>query len=289
MKFDNTNHQLATKQHLAIKLFAVCCLTTWLSACTTGPKQAWDYDGSKSVALVNTSMYLPIQQRDETGQVLPYEAKPNPYNELGGRIDKTAVTTYIDARRAYQAKKYDFADKLLADLSQKEPKLSGPWVMRGDIAAEQNKLQDALGFYAKAVEVNSINFNAYLRLAKVQRQLGHFNHAQNTYAKALALWSDGPELHLNLGVLYDVYLNQPKLAQAHMEAYQLLAQQKNADAQQWLSEVKARTGVQTALQIKNAKGEVEMAQSQSSATPNPTTSDNGAGSSESEKLAASKQ
>lgn len=241
-------------------LFAFCCLSGLLSACTTASKDAWDYNGSKTVPLADTEIFLPVQERDETGLLLPYEAQPNPYTELSGRINKKSVTTYIDARRTYQSKKYDFADQLLTELIENEPKLSGPWVMRGDIAADQNNLPAAINHYAKAVEINSINFNAYLRLAKAQRQQGHFKHAQNTYAKALALWPDGPELHMNLGILYDIYLNNPQQAQAHMEAYQLLSKKSTQETQSWLAEVKTRTGLGMALKIKNAEGEFEIAQ-----------------------------
>jgi len=234
-----------------------------LGGCASNSGNNWNYDGSQAVPLASTSEFLPVQERDETGVLLPYEAQPNPYAELSGRIDKQSVTTYIDARRAFGAKKYEFADQLLADLTVKEPRLSGPWVMRGDIAAAQNDLAKAVEYYVTALDVNDVNFNAYLRLAKVQRQRGHFQHAQNTYALALEKWRDCPEVHLNLGVLYDVYLNQPLQAQAHMEAYQLLHKDTNQEVVAWLDEIRGRTGVVSRLKIINPDGEPEVAAGES--------------------------
>ena len=248
-----------TKKSRLLKVFSLLFLTLSLVNCAgNGNRNQWDYAGKGLVVLMDTEQYLPVQQRDETGALIPYQAKPNPYTELSGRIDKKAVTAYIEARRAFSEKQLQQADKILTQITTDEPKLSGPWVMRGDIAVEQNNLELAVEHYAKAIEVNKVNINAWLRLAKVQRERGHFRHAQNTYARALALWPDAPEAHLNLGVLYDVYLNEPLKAQAHMEAYQLLRSENNPQATAWLDEVRSRTGVASTLKVLGPDGELEL-------------------------------
>ncbi|MEX1033541.1 MAG: tetratricopeptide repeat protein [Cellvibrionaceae bacterium] len=221
-----------------------------LSGCAfNADRDGWNIDGSVPATLTATEQFLPIQERDESGHLLPYIGAPNPYAELKGRVDKEAINTYIDARRAFNAQKYELADTLLAELVIQEPKLSGPWVMRGDVALAREELEQAVEYYAAALEVTPVNLNAYLRLAKTQRLRGHFRHAQNTYARALAIWPDGAEIHLNLGVLYDVYLNLPLRAQAHMEAYQLLSNGGNGQVLAWLEEIRSRTGVAKALPV----------------------------------------
>lgn len=198
--------------------------------------------------LIDTSGYLPVQEYDEkTASFLPYEAQENPYLALEGRIKRDAVTKFIDARRSYRAKAYDDVESLLADIIVIDDSLSGPWVMRGDIATENQDLETAITHYKKALEVNSKNLNAYIRLAKTQRLLGNFIMAQNTYADALRVWEDFPEAHLNLGVLYDIYLNRPLRAQKHMEAYVFLAEDENATVGRWLQEIQQRTGVASSL------------------------------------------
>jgi len=242
-----------------VKAFSILLIVCFVASCANTNKQnQWDFDGKGLVVLVDTEQYLPIQTRDEAGQLLPYQPKPNLYAELSGRIDKTAVTAYIEARRAFGSQNYQEADRYLAQIIAEEPKLSGPWVMRGDIAYQEGNLEKAVEYYAKAIEVNQVNFNAWLRLAKVQRERGHYRHAQNTYARALALWPDAPEAHLNLGVLYDVYLNQPLKAQAHMEAYQLLQVEENQEASAWLNEVRSRTGIASTLKVLGPNGELEL-------------------------------
>lgn len=237
-----------------------------LGACATNnDKQGWNYDGSQAVDLMSTDQFLPLQQRDENGQVLPYQPAANPYSALEGRLEKDTVTRYIEARRAYRSRDYQQAEQILKQLIAENPDLSGPLVLLGDVATDQGQLAEAVEHYVAAIKVNPINFNAWLRLAKAQRMQGHFKHAQNTYAMALRKWPDGPELHLNLGVLYDLYLNEPLKAQAHMEAYQLLSGDRSGEVVAWLEEIRSRTGVQTALRTVEAESDPESRISQSEA------------------------
>lgn len=230
------------------RLPAVIVLVLSVVACAfNSGKHTWNYDGSAPAKLMPTDIYLPKQQVDENGLRVPYEAQPNPYEELTGRIDRDIIDRYIQARRAFQSGDYVQAEELLTALMADAPNLSGPVVMRGDIAVATDNLPQAVEFYMAAIRINPINFNAYLRLAKAQRMRGHFAHAQNTYARALQRWPDGAELHLNLGVLYDIYLNQPLQAQAHMEAYQLLRGDNSGEVVAWLDEIRQRTGVQSVL------------------------------------------
>ena len=199
-------------------------------------------------SLIATLETIPVQRFDEqTKEALPYEASPNPYLLLKGRIKKESVASYIQARRLVNAKKWAEADKVLAALVESDDSLSGPWVMRGDIAREQQHYEQAEAFYRQALVVNQDNVNAYLSLALAQRQQGRYLAAQNTLARALLLWPDFPEAHLNIGIVYDVYLNMPLRAQKHMEAYQFLTNGEDSKAAKWLAEVKSRTGIPTDL------------------------------------------
>jgi len=81
----------------------------------------------------------------------------------------------------------------------------------------------------------------------VQRRQGYFSDAHNTYLEALAVWKDFPEAHLNLAILYDLYLNRAEEAQKHYEAFYFLGGEKDKEAHKWLVEVKQRTGIDTSF------------------------------------------
>ncbi len=229
-------------------------LTVGLGGCAGKAKDlGLALEKSPALTLLETSRFLPKPEFDDAGIMLPYERSENPYLEQGGRIKKSSVEAYIEARRAYKDGRYEVAESVLTRLIEEDESLSGPWVMKGDIALQQNDLQKALDHYVAAIKTNTDNISAYLRLAKIQRLRGEYLNAQNTYAQVLALWPDCPEAHLNLGVLYDVYMNHPLRAQKHMEAYQFLTGGQNAEVARWLEELQKRTGVEFTLGTLKAK------------------------------------
>jgi tetratricopeptide (TPR) repeat protein len=195
------------------------------------------------VELQPTQLYLPNQTYDELGKEIAYIAAPNPYLQQSGVIPTQAVKLFINARRDMKAKRFDKAKKTLLELTEQAPTLSGPRVKLAQIAEHNKDLGSALKHYREAITINPSNVNAYIGLAKVQRILGQYKRAQNTYVNALQAWKDFPEAHANLAVLYDLYLNKPIAAQQHLEAYQFLTEGKNQQVTEWFTELKQRTGI----------------------------------------------
>lgn len=201
----------------------------------------------QKVALMPTEQYVPKQVYDENKKPVPYEITENPYLANKSKIAKGSVLLFIEAKKAKRKGDLKTAQQKLEVITKRDKSLSGPWVMLGDIAAERKQFKVAEKNYQNAIQINDENINAYVALAKVQRQMGEFHVAQNTLALALKVWPDFPEAHLNLGVLYDLYLNQSKKAQMHMEAYLFLNNYKNKQAIAWYQEVQKRTGIESSF------------------------------------------
>lgn len=210
-----------------------------------GAKAEKPQESAPLVELKQTQQFIPQLVKDGEGGYLPYVPTTNPYLTQEGVISKSSVAMFITARRAYKAGEYDKAIASLSEITAKDPSLAGPWVMLGHIYKKQGKYADAESRYKRALEINPLNVNAYIGLAYVQRVQGKYNLAQNTYFNALEVWKDFPEAHLNLAILYDIYLNQPVMAQKHMETYLFLTNYKNTKVAEWHDELQKRTGVQT--------------------------------------------
>ena len=193
--------------------------------------------------LIESAAYLPEQSYDVLGEKTPYEPVQNPYLEVTESVSGKDVNEFIKARRAFRAGDLDKADKILTSMSLNSAKLSGPYLMKAKIALRKDDKDKAIFFYKEALRINPINVNAYIGLAKLQRGMGEYKRAQNTYVQALSVWKDFPEAHANLAILYDIYLNIPLAAQQHMEAYHFLTQGSDKQSGQWLSEIQQRTGV----------------------------------------------
>ncbi|QIZ83428.1 tetratricopeptide repeat protein [Bermanella marisrubri] len=226
MRFDNT-----------LKTIALVSLFT-LSACSQ--KMQLPEAGQK-VALQPSAQFVPTQKYNEESKLVPYETVENPYLAEKTKINKGSVLLFIEAKKAMRAEDFKTAEQKLSVITKKDPELSGPWVLLGHLEVERENFKKAEELYQKAIRVNPDNVNAYIALAKAQRLMGEFHVAQNTLVLALKLWPDFPEAHLNIAILYDLYLNQAEKAQMHYEAYLFLDDYKDPQAIAWYKEVLERT------------------------------------------------
>ena len=235
---------------LAASLLASLCI---LGCNTMGPVQrkASDVESDAPVkeqkqrlAVRTLDTPLPKQAYDSKGNKLAYVPQPNPYTHKARAVPPDARSAFVAANSMFQQGDLQAARAGFRKMTEKYPVLSGPWVQLGAIAEKQEKYEGAVKHYRKAISVNRKNVNAYLALGLLQRRLGEFGAAQASYNKALQVWKDFPEAHLNLAILYDLYVNQPEQAQKHYEAYSFLTGNKDKKVHKWLVEVKRRTGIE---------------------------------------------
>lgn len=73
------------------------------------------------------------------------------------------------------------------------------------------------------------------------RKTGRFAEARAIYEKAIASFPEYYPLHKNLGILCDLYLNDPACALEHYEIYSK-ATPKDAQVKLWIADVRARLG-----------------------------------------------
>ncbi|MEH6449694.1 MAG: tetratricopeptide repeat protein [Oleispira sp.] len=225
------------------KTSAVLLACLLLVACATKqtaqPLVAVDTMAEK-VELLATEQYLPVQAYDETQQLIPYQAKENPYLAQKKQVDKGSVLLFIEAQTAWRNGDSDTAKQKLNVIIRNDKGLSGPWMILGDIALAEKDSVLAQKHYQQGLLINPNNVNGYTALAQAQRIQGQYNRAQNTLAKALGLWSDFPEAHYNLSILFDIYLNQSEKAKQHLNAY-ILLEGGDQESQQWLQQLSERS------------------------------------------------
>ena len=127
-------------------------------------------------------------------------------------------------------------------LRKDEPKLAGPLVNLAVIARAQNEHTQAQALLKQAITLNKYNWDAYLLLGLELREAGDFKGAASAYDNALALWPDNEQMHLNAGILHDLYLGEPAAASAHYQAYLKLHPGEDKWVKAWAADVERRAG-----------------------------------------------
>ena len=199
-----------------------------------------DIVSDTELEIIQTSKFLPKQEINELGEVIPYEFMINPYFQSPNKASSREKNQFQLAKDAMESNRWDEAKLILEELIRNNKRLSGPWMKLAEIDQLVAGGDLVLEYLGNAIKANPNNVYAYLELAKKTRIEGKFEEAQNIYAKLLTVWKDFPEAHYNLAVHYDLYLNMPKEAKEHFQAYLFLSNDESDKVKGWIEEIDNR-------------------------------------------------
>jgi len=129
-------------------------------------------------------------------------------------------------------------------LTQSYPDLSGPYANLGILHRNANQLVEAEAAFAKATERAPWDAQTWTEYGLTLRQAGKFAEARAAYQKAIDANPSYAPAHRNLGVLLDLFLEDPVSAQAELETYKTLTGE-DKPVSGWLAELRARNKVRT--------------------------------------------
>ncbi len=92
-------------------------------------------------------------------------------------------------------------------------------VTLANMLTESNRLADANDHYQFVLQKNPQHVGALVGLAVINRKRGRYKDALAHYEEALKCDPENQQLHYNLGLLYDHYLNQPAEARGHYQRF----------------------------------------------------------------------
>jgi len=140
-----------------------------------------------------------------------------------------------------KAEDYDQAIDLLEKVIERSPGVTAPYIDTAIAYQRLGKPERAEQQLKTALELfpdHPVASNEYGLLC---RKAGRFAEARKTYERAIARFPEYYPLHKNLGILCDLYLNDPACALEHYETYSR-AMPDDRGVALWITQLRARVG-----------------------------------------------
>lgn len=167
-------------------------------------------------------------------------------NGLEGFIIKEVPKMDAASRRDFDRavamlndKEYGQAIDLLEKVIEQSPGVTAPYINMAIACEHVGKLEQAEEHLKTAlllVPEHPVACNEYGILF---RKTGRFAEARAIYEKALSIFPDYYPVHRNLGILCDLYLNDPACALDHYEIYSK-AIPEDKKVKLWIADLRAR-------------------------------------------------
>ena len=156
-------------------------------------------------------------------------------------MDEASRRDFDRAIAMMKDQNYDQAIDLLEKVIEHSPGISAPYI---DVAIAYQRIgkteqaEEHLKTALKLFPEHPVACNEY---GLLYRKTGRFAEARAIYEKAIARFPEYYPLHRNLGVLCDLYLNDPECALNQFEIY---SEKMPADAHVriWIAELRTRLG-----------------------------------------------
>ncbi|MCW8923512.1 MAG: tetratricopeptide repeat protein, partial [Gammaproteobacteria bacterium] len=105
---------------------------------------------------------------------------------------------------------------------------------------QKKELDKADQAFSKAIKLDVTNHIAYNHRGIIMRMRGDFTAAKEMYQLALKYDPNNVNVHLNVAILYDIYLYEPDLALYYYKQYQLLTGESDKLVGKWIVDLERR-------------------------------------------------
>ncbi|ALC15229.1 hypothetical protein DSOUD_0435 [Desulfuromonas soudanensis] len=210
---------------------ALVLMLTVLAGCATAPKPIKDAVEEKAAVTEETS----VTHFDDGRQGFVIREMSS--------MDGEARSDFAAAVVLLKEEKYDPAIELLEKVIAAAPGVSAPYINAALAYGETGKPEKAEGHLKTALSLVPGHPAASNVYGLLLRKGGRFAEAREIYETALKVFPEYLPARKNLGILCDLYLDDPSCA---LEQYEIYSQAKPEEEQVsiWVADLRLRLGVQ---------------------------------------------
>jgi len=157
------------------------------------------------------------------------------------QLDEAFRRDFEHAVDMMKNQEYAQAIDLLEKVIEQSPNVTAPYIDIAIAYQHINKLELAEEHLKAALRLVSDHPVASNEYGLLCRKTGRFADARAIYEKAIARFPDYYPVHRNLGILCDLYLNDPECALEHYEIYSE-ARPEDKQVKIWIADLRARLG-----------------------------------------------
>jgi tetratricopeptide (TPR) repeat protein len=156
-------------------------------------------------------------------------------------VDESTHRSFDRAVAMLKQQDYDKAISLFEKVIKQSPGVTAPYIDIAMAYERINKPKQAETYLKTALKLFPDHPVACNEYGLLYRKTGRFAEARAIYEKALARFPDYYPLHRNLGILCDLYLNDPACA---LKQYEICSKARPDDKQvkSWIADLRVRLG-----------------------------------------------
>jgi Flp pilus assembly protein TadD len=157
------------------------------------------------------------------------------------KMDSESKSEFERAVSLMKDGKNDKAIELLTRVIERQPGVTAPYINIAVACMRTNRPEQAEQNLKTALELFQAHPVASNEYGMLLRKAGRFKEAREVYEQAIARFPEYLPVHKNLGILCDLYLNDPACALKHFEIYSE-GMPSDPQVKTWIAELRMRPG-----------------------------------------------